>query len=244
MENSPGTLSNEGISINRAALIGGLGLLVMVLTVPFAEFQIFPDLFNYRDPAETAQNILEKKQLFSVGIFLNFITILCDIVVAWALYIFFKPVNQSLSLLAAWLRLMYTTIYLMALLNLIKVFSLLKSGTYFAANSPEQAFDLILFHIRTFGTEWEFGLILFGIFLLVLGYLCVKASYVPSWVGWAVIISGAGYLVIHAGKFLYPSVDTDFLMFTFVGELILMGWLLVKGSRLNLQETGENVLSS
>jgi len=89
----------KNISLSKAALIAGIGLLIMTLTVPFAEFKIIPDLVNPNSALETANNITNNLFLFNVAIFLIFITIVADIVVAWALYVFLKPVNKSLSLL-------------------------------------------------------------------------------------------------------------------------------------------------
>ena len=93
---------NKEISLSKAAIIAGIGLLLMTLTVPFAEFKILPDLVNPNSASETAFNITNNIFLFNAAIFLIFITIVCDIVVAWALYVFLKPVNRNLSLLTAW----------------------------------------------------------------------------------------------------------------------------------------------
>ena len=224
----------EGISLGRAALVAGLGLLLMVLTVPFAEFQIFPKLVNYKDSEATMVKLLGNYNLFNTGVFLNVITILCDVVVAWALYIFLKPANKSLSLLTAWFRLIYTAVYLMALMNLIKVVNLLKANEYFSSAGTGEISDLLLFHIRSFGNEWEFGLIIFGLYLMLLGFLVLQASYVPKIMGWLLIIAGVGYFVSQLGVFLFPTVNTDFLMITFFGELIFMVWLLVKGTRVRI----------
>ncbi|WP_158860247.1 DUF4386 domain-containing protein [Lunatibacter salilacus] len=98
---------NKDISLSKAAIIAGIGLLMMTLTVPFAEFKIIPDLVDPNNALETASNITNNSLLFNVAIFLIFITIVADIVVAWALYIFLKPVNKNLSLLTAWSRLLY-----------------------------------------------------------------------------------------------------------------------------------------
>jgi len=219
------------VTLREAAIIAGIGLLIMVLTVPFAEFQIFPSLVDYKDPEQTANNLQSNKSYFILGIFLNFITIICDILVAWALYVFLKPVNKQLSLLVAWFRLVYTGIYLMALMNLLKVLALLKAENYFVATAQNQLYDQILFHFNSFGNEMGFGLILFGLYLSLLGYLTIKASYVPKILGWLLLTAGLGYLITYSGNFLFPSVNTDFLMITFFGELVFMIWLLIKGGR-------------
>jgi hypothetical protein len=223
--------NKEGISLRAAALIAGVGLLIMVLTVPFAEFKIFPSLIDFKDPEITATNLLNNKSYFILGIFLNFITIICDIIVAWALYIFLKPVNKNLSLLVAWFRLIYTGIYLIALLNLIKVVGLLNADKYFVATSQNQIHDQILFHFKSFGSEMGFGLILFGIYLGLLGYLATLSSYIPKIFGWLLMIAGLGYLITYSGNYLFPKINTEYLMITFFGELIFMIWLLFKGGR-------------
>ncbi len=219
------------ISLRKSALIAGVGLLIMVLTVPFAEFQIFPSIIDYKSPETTAKNLQENKTYFILGVFLNFITIICDIIVSWALYVFLKPVNKQLSLLVAWFRIVYSAIYLMALLNLIKVLGLLNADRYFVSTSQEQLHDQILFYFNSFGREMGFGLILFGIYLGLLGYLTIKSTYVPKIFGWLLLIAGLGYFITYSGHYLFPDVNTDWLMVTFFGELVFMFWLLLKGGR-------------
>ncbi len=223
---------NKDISLSKAALIAGIGLLIMTLTVPFAEFKIIPDLVNPNSASETASNIINNTFLFNVAIFLIFITIVCDIVVAWALYLFLKPVNKGLSLLTAWFRLLYTGVYLVAVTNLIKIFTLTKGASYFLANSPESISELMLFYIKSYKYEWFFGLVLFGLYLLLLGYLVLKAGYIPKIMGWLLIIAGLGYVIGHLKVFLFPELNTSFSMFTALGELVFMLWLLIKGSRI------------
>ncbi|MBO6533893.1 MAG: DUF4386 domain-containing protein [Muricauda sp.] len=221
----------KNISLSKAALIAGIGLLIMTLTVPFAEFKIIPDLVNPNSALETANNITNNLFLFNVAIFLIFITIVADIVVAWALYVFLKPVNKSLSLLTAWFRLLYTAVYLVAITNLIKVFTLTKGNSYFLSNSQDQISEFMLFYIKSYKYEWFFGLVLFGIYLIILGFLVLKASYIPKIMGWLLIIAGIGYVVGHLKVFLYPNINTSLSMFTALGELVFMLWLLIRGSR-------------
>lgn len=223
---------NKNISLSKAAIIAGIGLLIMTLTVPFAEFKIIPDLVNRDSATETATNITNNIFLFNIAIFLIFITIVADIVVAWALYVFLKPVNKSLSILTAWFRLLYTGVYLMAVTNLIKVFTLIKGSSYFLENSPEQIAEFVLFYIKSYKHEWFFGLVLFGIYLILLGFLVLKAKYIPKIMGWLLIIAGLGYVIGHLKVFLYPEINTSFSMFTAMGELVFMLWLLIKGSRI------------
>ncbi|MGC1632958.1 MAG: DUF4386 domain-containing protein [Gelidibacter sp.] len=224
--NTAKEIINKPMTLAKASVIAGLGLLTMVLTVPVAEFYIFPKLIG-ETSRETTINILNNRTLFVTIILLHFITLLCDVIVAWALYIFLKPINAQFSLLTAWFRLIYTAMYLIALVNLIKILTLIKFENQSGLNNS------IEFYINSFQMEWKFGLLLFGIYLLLLGYLVCKAVYIPKIFGILLLLAGIGYVINTLCIFLFPSVNTEFLMITFFGEIIFMLWLLIKGSRLN-----------
>lgn len=224
---------NENITtIQRAALVAGFGLLIMVLTVPFAEFSIIPSLVNYGDATETLQNIQNNPLKFQLAISLYLITFIMDVFVAWALYVFLRPVSVHLSLLTAWMRIVYTVIALAATLNLINVTVLTRSSTYLK-DLENILPSLIMAEIQSFGWQWSFSLLLFGIYLLMLGYLVFKASYIPRVMGVLLMVSGLGYILDTIGIFFFPGINRDLLMITFFGELIFMLWLLIKGWRVN-----------
>jgi len=224
------TLENLS-TIRKSALVAGLGLLVMVLTVPFAELSILPSLINYSDAQETMENIQGNPSKFKLAFILYFITFFMDVIVAWALYVFLKPVNANFSLLTAWMRIVYTVLALVATLSLVNVMVLTGSSEYLMTLGDTLP-ALVLTEIRNFGRQWSFSFFFFGTYLLMLGYLVFKASYVPKIMSIFLIVSGLGYLIDTIGVFFFPGVDLGFLMITFFGELIFMLWLLIKGWRI------------
>ena len=224
------------ISLGKAALIAGISLFVMVLTTPIAEFSIFPKLIDSENATKTAENIINNKHLFSVAIFLILLTLIADIVASWALYIFLKPVNKSLSLLTAWFRLMYTAMYFIALYNLLEILSIIKSIEYLNDTGIGQINDSILLQIKAFRVEGSFGLIIFGIYLILLGYLVYKANYIPKIFGIILFIAGLSWVIDKLSSFLFPEINTQFLFILTMGELIFMFWLLIKGSRIKTVE--------
>ncbi len=219
------TNSKNSTSLPAAALVAGLGLLLMVVAAPFAELYVYPKLVNYDNAAETVKNITMHKTLFVLGMFAYLTTFISDIVVSWALYVLMKPVNPNLSLLTAWFRLVYTVIALVALLNLVTVYNLISLGI----NSMNTE---VMFYLNSFRNDFHFALILFSIHLLLLGYLAFKSGYIPKIMGVFLIISGLGYLLTSLRPFLFPDINIDFAVYTFYGELIFMIWLIFKGSRL------------
>lgn len=61
------------------------------------------------------------------------------------------------------------------------------------------------------------------------------AAYVPSLIGVLLMVAGAGYLVdSHLKPLLFPTADTTFLVVTYFGELVFLGWLLWRGWRVEL----------
>ena len=193
-------------SLGTAALIAGIGLLIMVIAAPFAELYVFPRLVVSGDAAETVKNIIANKTLFVAGIFGYLITFLCDVLVAWALYVYLKPVNENLSLLTAWFRLVYTLIALIALLHLVTVLRLLNTPIYLSLFQPEQLQAQVMLSLTTFRSNWYFGLLFFGIHLGLLGYLVFRSKYIPSILGVLLIVAGLGYLLTTLKPFLFPGI--------------------------------------
>ncbi len=227
------TKQTSETSVSKAAFIAGFGLVVAVITGIYAEFYVFPSLIVKGDSAGTAVNLMTNKKLFLSGIFSYLIMLISDIIIAWALYVFLKPVNKSLSLLTAWFRLIYTIIGLVALLNQLTVWHLISGADYLTVFSTEQLHAQIMFNVKTVGFEWNFGFVFFSMHLGLLGYLVLKSNYVPKIIGILLILAGIGYLIeYHLKPLLFPGYNTEYLMITFFGELIFMIWLLLKGSKI------------
>jgi hypothetical protein len=219
-------------SIKTAALVAGFGLLLMVLTAPVAELYVFPKLIVPGDPAQTVHHLQAERGFFVLGILGYLVTFIADIVVAWALYIFFKPANQSLSLLTALFRLVYTVIALIAIANLTTIYKIINTSTYTSFLSVDQANNQVMLNYYSFKSIWYFGILFFGIHLGLLGYLSLESKYVPNVFGILLIISSLGYLATTLQPYLMPEKRIDFAKYTFYGELFFMFWLLIKAWRL------------
>jgi hypothetical protein len=228
------------MTLGTAALVAGIGLLIMVIAAPFAELYVFPKLIVPGNATETAGNIIANQKLFTAAIFGYLITFICDLLVAWALYALLKPVNENLSLLTAWFRLVYTVIALVALLNLVTIVRLLSTSGTLAALAPDQLSAQIMLSLSTFRSNWYFGLVFFGIHLGLLGYLVFRSGYIPRILGVLLVITGLGYLLTNLKPYLFPDINLDFAEYTFYGELIFMLWLLIRGPK--IRETDQEIL--
>ena len=215
------------MTLRQAAVTAGFGYLLM--PVAYAEFSINPKLIIPGNIEQTVQNIAVHNRLFLVAIFCYFIAFTLDVVIAWALYVLLVPVNRSLSLLAAWFRLIYTAIALIGLLNLVTVFRLVTTPDYRTAFGTDQLNAQVKLLLNSFRYDWSMALVLFGIHLALLGYLICRSAYIPKFIGVLLVINGAGWVIDSLQPYLYPNAHLGFIFVTFFGELVFMGWLLARG---------------
>lgn len=215
----------------NTALVAGVGLLVLAALAAFAKVFALDGLVTAGDPARTAADISASPTLFRSGIVSLFAVVALDVVVAWALYRVFAPVDRQVSLLAAWLRLAYAAVFLVAAGLLLEVPRLLDGAGYTAVFPAEQRQAQALARIEAFDDVWMAALVLFGLHLLVLGYLAHRSRFVPRAVGVLLAVAGAGYVVDSVVAVLAPHSLPTLSSVTFLGEFLLAVWLVTRARR-------------
>ena len=217
------------ISIRKAAIIGGFSLLAISILAPIGYFGIIQNLIVTGDAATTVNNIKTSEGAFRIGIGCLIINAVLDLVIAWALYIVLIPVNKGISLLSAWFRIAYTVILVVALSSLVNVLQLLGGAEYLSTFEPNQLTTKVMLLISSYENVWNLGYVLFGIHLILLGYLVYKAGYFPKFLGILIIIAGLGYFIDAMGSLLSANYDLNIAIYTFIGEPLLLIWLLMRG---------------
>jgi Domain of unknown function (DUF4386) len=215
-------------SARTAALVAGLGLLMMALLAPFANFYVLQNLVVANDAKATAENIVASNGLFRIGIGCFLLVAVLDVVVAWALYVLLEPVSKSLSLLAAWFRVVYAAVFVVALMPLLSVLQLLSGAEFLKGLETKQLHAQVMLSLGAFHAGWDLGLVLFGFHLLVLGFVTFQSGFVPKWLSVLLGVAAVGYLADSFGKLLIPNYNLTVSTFTFVGEVLLIFWLLWK----------------
>jgi hypothetical protein len=218
------------VSPRIAARVAGWGILAMALIAPFSEFYVRQRLVVPGDAAATATNITAHETLMRFGI-LGFVGIVVlDVVVAWALYVLFKPVNRSVAVLMGWFRLGYAAIFAYAVINLLDALRLVGGAGYLTAFTPDQLHAQMMVSLASFDSAWAVALVLFGIHLIMVGYLAFASRHMPRFVGILLAIAGAGYLADSLIVVVKPDYQPTAALFTFVGEVVFMLWLLIRGA--------------
>ncbi len=230
---------NEGghsLQPNRAALVAGLGYLLT--PTPFAEFYVWPHLVVGGHVGQTLSNVAAHQTLFAAAILCYLVSYILDVVIAWALYYLLKPVSGALSLLAALFQIVYTAGGLSASLGLVTLLRLVRAPAD-AGVSGQDALRLQAQSLLAgFHSGWGLCLVLFGIHLMLVGYLIFRSGYMPRWLGVLVGLAGSGYAVQNVNDYLFPEPDLGFAGYLLVGELVFMIWLLVWGWRIRPASLG------
>ena len=127
------------------------------------------------------------------------IILVCDLIVAWGLC-HWQPLHKKLALLSAFLRLIYTSILGIAIMNLIFIFILTnESEGLKTILNQEQLQAYVIFLLKAFDSIWAFGLIIFGGHLFVIGYLSFKKIRFLI-ISILLVIASIGYMLIHFCK--------------------------------------------
>ena len=220
----------QGLSLRQAALVVGFAYLLN--PVSYAEFSIYPKLVIPGSIEQTVSNVTAHHGLYLTLLFAYLVNFVEDILIAWGLYVLLAPVNRALSMLAAWFQLIYATIAIAATFNLATAYRILTAPVYVNAVGVAPLHAQVDLLIHTFRYNYALGLLLFGIHLLLVGYLIVRSTYIPRWLGIILFVNGLGWIVNSLQPYLSPNAMLDFVFVTFFGELIFMIWLLVWGWRI------------
>ena len=198
----------------------GTALAAMVFLSIFGYLIAITGLVTVGDATKTTAAIGASPALWLAGIGAMGVVVVLDVVAAAGTYALFKPVNRTLSAVAAVMRTAYAVVLMVALSQLVLAFTTL--------DSPEA----VLADIESFASIWNTALGLFGVVLLLVAYLAIRSGFMPKIFGILIGIAGIGYIADLLGLVIVPGFTPTFGLFGFVGETAMIFWLLIGGRRL------------
>ncbi|HMQ75544.1 MAG TPA: DUF4386 domain-containing protein [Flavobacteriales bacterium] len=196
------------------SILAGISYWIIFFAAIFANFMMLE-----RIKADPVAAVTDQHLLVRSGIVAFMVTVVFDVVVAWALYVLFK--DHALALPAMLFRMMHAAIMAVAVFAL--PFVLL-----------ERTAQAILHQVEVFNTIWLIGLFFFGFHLLLLARILGR----PRFIAIFLTIAGIMYAVDTCAHFLladYAAYAGTFLLLVAVpsilGEMAFAVWLLVKGGK-------------
>jgi len=186
------------------ARMAGLSYLLGSLTSVFGQMVVLGMLVVPASATATAANILSHESLFRLGFVTSLMTVPFHLIWAVLFYGLFKPVNRSVSLLAGFVMLLGCAMWALSSLFQLAPLLVLQGKSSLSAFAPEQLEALALMLVKLNAQAYDIGLVFFGFWCVLIGYLIFRSTFLPRIIGMLEVLAGPG-------------------------ETSLMLWLLVKG---------------
>lgn len=205
-------------AIQRTARAAGL-LYAMLIPLGILGILYVPNtLFVEGDTAATVRNIAAHETLFRVSVLSALLAQVVQIFVVFCLYKVLKPASREAAVLMVVFSLLGVPIAMLNELNQVAVLAVLNESA-----------DLVELFLSLHNAGVVIAQIFWGLWLLPLGYLVFKSGFLPKPIGPLLVVAGLGYVADSTVFFVAPGFDITFSEFTFLGELLITGWLLVRG---------------
>ena len=221
------------ISDKNLARIAGFCYLVVIATGLFSEVFVRQALRVSNDALATAHNIQTNEMLFRWGFVADLINFVVGIPTILIIYNFFKRSNKIIVQIALALVIIQTAIIAVNLLNQITPLLLLGNDTYLTTFQQNQLATLSLLSLNIQAQGYGVGLVFFGFYCILIGYVIFKTNAIPKIIGLAYALAGLCYLINSFTMFLSKGFVNPMFIYLAIpillGELSLCLWLLIKG---------------
>ena len=172
-------------------------------------------------PASTAARIVDLEQLYRFGILADGIMLISYVIVTVLLYRLFKPVNATLSLLGAGFSLIGIAILAASLTILVVPLRV----------DPSLAHDALRVHSASYSLTGLF----FGPYCALLGWLVLRSRWLPSWIGWLMLLAGLTFVIDASTDLVAPGlarqIPDGVMLISLIAEGSLAIWLAAIGVR-------------
>jgi len=211
------------------ARMAGVFQLLEGLTATYGEVIVLGKVVVAGNAAATAANILGHERLFWLGFVLSLIGVAFHIVWAFLMYELLKPVNKSLSLLAAFVILVGCAIQALTSLLYLAPLLILQGGSSLSAFTAEQLQALAFMFLKLNASAWDIYLVFFGFWCVLIGYLIFRSTFLPRVLGVLFAISGLGWVTYLYAPLAHHLFIPYIAAASALGEIPLELWLIVMG---------------
>jgi hypothetical protein len=153
------------------ARMAGACQLLEAITAAFGQVIVLDRLVVSGSAAATAANILGHERLFWLGFASSLIGVASHIAWVLLMYELLRPVNRSISLLAALLVLMSCAMRALTSLLYLAPLLILQGGSSLSAFTTEQLQSLALMFLKLNQYAFNIDLVFFGLWCVLTGYL-------------------------------------------------------------------------
>jgi hypothetical protein len=181
------------------------------------------------DAAATAHNILTNGSLLQLSFAYLLIATVAYIAVTFMLYELLKPVNRSISLLAAFFSMAGCIIGAVGSLFIIAPLTLLGGSPFLSVFKAEQLQALALLSLNSSTIIAAISMVFFGCYCILIGSLILRSKFMPRIIGAFLIIAGVTYQLFLSPQLAASLFSHVVMPAGALGEGSLILWLLIFG---------------
>ena len=192
------------------------------------------------DAQQVYRSVVADPMSFRLALVVGLISAFLFLVTAWGLYVLLRPVDEGLALLFLLLNAVGVAIQCASMLPLLAALLMGDAGSHMQAFSAAQLEGLGLLSAGVYKVGFVTAQLFFGTWLFPLGYLVYRSGVLPRALGVLLIADGVAVLVWFSQALLlpaHPEVTSPGIVVSFLAEVGLALWLLIRGVRVPASAT-------
>ena len=181
-------------------------------------------------------------EMYRLGLVVALISGFLFLMAAWGLYVLLRPVNRDLALLFLLLNAVGVAIQGASMLFLVSAMLQADSASATQSFSTAQLQVMGYLAIDTYRLGLVTAQVFFCTWLFPLGYLVFKSGFLPRLLGVLLVLDAFAVMIWFLQAFLlpdYPAIRYPGLVISFIAEVGLALWLIVKGVKADPSQTRE-----
>lgn len=181
------------------------------------------------DAAATAHNILTNGSVLQLSFSYLLIATVAYIAVTFLLYELLKPVNRSISLLAAFFSMAGCIVGTFGSVFTIAPLTILGGTPYLSVFKVEQLQAMALLSLNLSTIVADISMVFFGCYCILIGSLILRSKFMPRIIGAFLIIAGLTYQLFLSPQYAAGLFSRVVMPAGMLGEGSLILWLLIFG---------------
>lgn len=219
-------------SLKTTARTTGLLYLGVGISGMFGFLLIRPEIYVAGDATATFANLVDREMLARLGIGFELLVVLTQALAAVWFYKLFRTISSTAAGSLAAFGLINSTAVLCSAAFLVTALAIALDPALSPGGDAAATVQLMY---ELSGAFWGVGALFFGLWLIPMGYLVVASRWMPRALGWILIGGGVGYILSAFVVYVVPAapgaLETALVSLATVGELWMIGYLLIKGVR-------------
>jgi len=235
-------LEKRGKRLRRAALTTGILTVVSIICTIYTTIAVRWVLIEWQQPEKTAYEITESMFMFKLGIFLELVVCIVDVVIGITLGLIMvgAGVNPATAVTICTFKILQQAVSAANIIFLVGASLLLDNSSalydvfqkyFYSDNMPPIGTQLsyLLLIVNQYGyyTQQIFG----GMYMILLGACICMWGVFPRYLGMSMWLAGFGYIVNSCLYLFFPGYDGIVTWLLLLPALVthfwLAGWLLV-----------------